>query len=349
MLIFGRGKRVKKLLPVVLVGILAILTACSASEPAYVNSSPPINVNVAGGTVSANITLPNPLPVSGNVTATIPGTVTVNGTVTTSGDPVEPTLTESVQLTGLFLGKTAKVFHILGRRAGFTSTTILNDIKEFDNSVAATPTMTGLENLEIVSSSANDTLGGTGTNKVKITYLDTSNNMVESSDVSTNGTTPVSIAWHANDIYWMESSLDGSNSVAVGNIVLRIVGPGAQLEQISAGGNKSLSARFTVPAGYTGYVSTWDGSAIVTSGAANTDYQELRLRATVDTFTRASTPGIYHFQDIMFASAQQGVATLDIPFFSMPQLTKIKVSTYSSGTSSVNRADCSFVVVMIHS
>jgi len=196
---------------------------------------------------------------------------------------------EEVQTTGAYRAHSSMVWRILGRRAGFTSTSVLNDVKEFDNSVAAIPILSN-SSLDILSSSVNDDVGGTGINTVRVAYINSSNNFVQSDPIELDGTTlRTNVLTGVNAVLWMEAETVGSGAVAVGNIRLRINGGVIEVEQITAGGNKSLSARIMVPAGYNAYLTSWDGHCV------NAD-QDMRLRATVNTATRALIAP-YLFQD----------------------------------------------------
>jgi len=243
-----------------------------------------------------------------------------------------------ISRTEKYLGKTAKPFNVLGRRAGFTSTSVENDIKEFDNSVAAIPTLSN-STLDIISSNANDTAAGIGVRSVKVTYLNTSNNMVESSVIALNGTTLVtSVLTGVNFVYWMEAYEVGSGGVAAGNIRLRINGGTVEVEQITAGGNKSRTGAFKIPTGYTGYINSFHGTAVGTT-------QYMLLRATVNSFDR-SVSTAYHYVDNLYLPSGQ-VDSSEFDFLKFPALSVIKVSTISGATPVANRADVSFHVILI--
>lgn len=243
-----------------------------------------------------------------------------------------------IQRTGKYNGKTAYVFNILGRRSGFTSTSIFNDIKEYDNGVANIPALSN-STLDIISSSANDTSAGTGVRTVKVVYVNNSNQLVESSAITLNGTTLVtSVLTGVNAVLWMETNTVGSGEVAAGNIRLRINGSTVEVEQISIGGNKSMSAFFMVPTGHTAHVKCLHGTAIGTN-------QDLRLRGTVNTLDR-SISNVWHYQDNLFLTTGQ-IDDSDISMLKFPALSKIKVSTISGATPVANRADVSFQVILI--
>lgn len=250
------------------------------------------------------------------------------------------TLIETVQITGQLYGKSAKVFSILGRRAGFTSTTLPNDAKEYDNAVALTPVLSAAT-LDIISSSASDTnTAGTGVRKVKVVYLNSTNNLVESANINLNGTTLVtSVLTGVNAVLWMEATDVGSNLSAVGNIRLRINGGVVEVEQISVGRNKSLSSDFMVPAGHTGYISDWRVHAL------NND-QSAKLVATVNTLDR-SLSTVYTVQANSAVAANTNSGPIRIPFLKFPALSRIKVSTVSAGTAGTVQIDTSYVIVIV--
>lgn len=248
-------------------------------------------------------------------------------------------LIETIQTTGLYQGKTAVVYNVMGRRAGFTSTSVQNDVKEFDNGVAVNPVLSN-STLDIISSSVSDTnTAGTGVRTVKVIYINNTNNLVQSAAIALNGTTLVtSVLTGVNEVLWMEAETVGSGGIAAGNIRLRINGGTVEVEQISAGGNKSLSARFMIPTGYTGYIPFWDGHAI------NND-QDMRLRATVNSFDR-SLSSVYKFQDNKYLALNTNSSD-DLQFMKFPALSKIKISTFSGATGATVRCDASFPIILI--
>lgn len=251
---------------------------------------------------------------------------------------------QEIAMHGELEGKAARSFHVMGRRAGFASTTALNDIKEFGASTNDTfPSLTGVESLEVVSSSASDTSSGTGAREVEVIYLDNSYNLVTSHHISMNGTSPVATNFTAKFIISMEVTLLGSSEVSVGTITLRTTAGAVIQEQITAGGNRSLSSHFMIPSGYTGYLVSWEGSSIVTTGAAQ--QQDMRIRATVDDEGDLST--VYHFLDNVFVASGTVSPQIQLPYIKLPSLTKIKVSTISSNTATTTRADASYCLFIV--
>jgi len=312
----------------ILARMLSVMEAIETVSP---------TVNIESGTVGVN-NFPATQPVSGSVSAAVTGSVSVSNfpAILTTEDPLL-----SATRLGLVDGKAAEVFHVMGRRAGFNSTSVLQDIGEFlGTSINALPELTGAENLEIVSTSANDlAVSGSGARTIRVGYIDTSNNLVVSADLALNGTTAVALAFKANFILWMEVTASGNGEIAAGNILLRIAGAGATHEQITAGGNRSLSCRFMVPTGYSGYLVDWGLWAIGTT-------QDARLRATVR--TRSRTLGTnYVFQSVAYLVAG-GNTSEEIPYLKCPALSKIKISTISGAVASAtNRIDGEFTILLI--
>lgn len=240
---------------------------------------------------------------------------------------------------GLVNGREAVVYHVIARRAGFNSVSVFQDVAEFlGTSINAMPELNGTESLEVVSASANDASGGTGINSVQIGYIGV-DYVFATANATLNGTTPVALPFKSRQILWMEALTVGTNTVAVGNIILRIVGPGATHEQITAGGNKSLSSHMMVPDGWSAFIQDWQVTAIGTAT------QDARLRATVTTGGRL-LGSAYVFQDNVFVSAN--TATIGtLPWLRYPARTRIKISTFPSATAAQNRIDADYSIVLV--
>ena len=245
---------------------------------------------------------------------------------------------EEIQRTGQYSGKAANVYVINGRRAGFTNTSSPHDLKEFDSTSLFFTQMTGSESLEIVSTSEDDSSSGIGVRSVKVTYINNSNSIVQSSTITLNGTTPVSLPFTANEILWMESASSGSARIAQGNIKIRIVS-GVELEQITANSSKSKTGKFMIPAGFTGYVVRWNGQSI------NND-QDLFILAQCETLSREFSQA-YHFMDNLYIAVNNASPDKELGFLKVPELARIKLSTVSAGTAGTVRSSGSFTVVII--
>jgi hypothetical protein len=294
--------------------------------------------------------LPATQPVSGTVgVSNFPATQPVSGAVSVSNfpasqivsnptDPNNPLFTASY--LGLVAGKAAYSFHVMGRRVAFNSTSVLQDIGEWlGGSIDALPELTGAENLEVISSSAQDlSVTGSGARTIRVGYIDTSDNLVVSADIAMNGTNAVALAFKAKFILWMETSTAGNGTVAAGNISLRIAGAGATQEYIALGGNRSLTCRFMVPTGWTGYLVDWGVWSIGTT-------QDVRLRATVRTFSRTLGTS-YIFQSVAYV-ASGGNSGEELHYIKVPALSRIKPSTIAGATTNSNRIDVEFTILLI--
>jgi hypothetical protein len=187
---------------------------------------------------------------------------------------------------------------------------------------------------------ADTNTAGTGVRQVKVVYINSSNNLVESPAINLNGTTLVTgVLTGVNEVLWMEAVTVGSGGRAAGNIRLRINGGVVEVEQISLGGNKSMTARFMVPTGYTAYIPNWRAHAI------NND-QDVRMQATVHTLDRTLST-VYTYQANAAVATNTNATTLLLPFQKYPALARIKVSTISGGTAAAVRCDTSFVVILV--
>jgi len=229
--------------------------------------------------------------------------------------------------TGDFLLDVARGLHpgfslltVPGRSAAAIATTQLQDITQVApaDGVFARP---GGAQLELVSSNVNDTVLGTGAQTVEITYLDV--NFDQQQEIlSMDGQTPVlTVATDIEDIQWMHVvTLGGiANQTALGAITLRAIADTPVYETIAAGGNQSLSARYKIPNGFTGYILKWRTTAV-------TKQVDFRLRANVDRFSRAVI-GPFLFQD---ASLQDVGSSPDIHLCAkIPMLGTVKISGLS--------------------
>lgn len=253
-------------------------------------------------------------------------------------DAVDPMFIAS--MVGIIGGKRAEVWNILGRRNTFNDTTSLHDIVDFAGTTNLIVALTGAETLQIISSSANDAAAGTGARTVRIVYLDT-NNEPAVMTATMNGTTAVSLGAGIKAVQWMEVATVGSNEVAVGNIVIRnAAATTVEFEKITAGGNRSMSCRFQVPAGWTGYIRGVDYHAI----RQNIDF---RLRATVHADDRSTPSSTYLFNDNSYQTADTNSQML-LPWLSLPPLTKVKMSAFAQSVAGTPRADCSICVLLVN-
>jgi hypothetical protein len=213
-----------------------------------------------------------------------------------------------------------KMFSVPGRKDNL-SQTVLDDLTQIPNTTVV-PYPNG-QQLEIFSSSSNDAAAGTGMQTLEIHYLD-SNGFEQNETVTLAGAGTVTT--QATDIafvQWIHGKSVGSGGVAAGNIKLQN-SAGTVYEYVAAGGNQSLSAKYKVPTGKTGYVYGWQCSGI-------SQRIDVRLRATVERHDRSLIPGVFLFQDIcVLKDSTTGYIPFPIPL-RMPAGAVVKMSGISSG------------------
>ncbi len=160
-----------------------------------------------------------------------------------------------------------------------------------------------------------------------------------------NGTTPVSIGSGYSYFLWAEVATVGSDTVSAGNITISSNAGGAPavseiVEQISSGGNRSMSGRIKVPTGYTGYLIDWDSRAISAT-------MDVRLRGDFFTdITNGLSPGVFHFLNRIFL-ASGGGETRDLHYRKVPSGAEVKVSAFPGGTPAGNKLECDFDILII--
>ena len=173
--------------------------------------------------------------------------------------------------------------------------------------VGGTKTMlTEATETTLVSTSVNDTLGGTGANVVQVNGLDADYNMI-TEFVNMNGTTPVTCANNYLRIYRLRVVFSGTGLKNAGTITATETGGSTTQAQIVAGFAITQMSHFTVPAGYTAFVTHVVMSCFRTSGSgareaeitqyafsppANTEYQTLKQGVTNNGGAIVTTPGV---------------------------------------------------------
>jgi len=275
-------------------------------------------------------------------------TVVSRGTVRQGG--TVPWITEAAPMTiartGLYNGKTASAVNIAGKRiSGWNSTNILGDCSAYlDTTQDANNSVDGGTTYYIRSSSVNDTAAGTGAQTVRVVSLNTAG-VQQVATWSMDGTTAVSLGSGYRYFEWAEVATIGTaNGFSLGNITISNV-TGAPLvneifELIPVASNHSLSARYMVPSDSTAYLTSWQGSA--TGGAT----QDTRLIATVFADNRAISPGVFHYQGIMFI---QNATNFYIPLdrLTIPANAEIKFASISSAAGAANDLNCEFDMLLV--
>lgn len=123
-------------------------------------------------------------------------------------------------------------------------------------------------NLEVVSSSANDTSAGTGTRTLLVTYYRNDGSGPFTATVTMNGTSAVAIGdANARFVEKMESLTVGSNGTNVGTITIRLNGGGATVGTIAVGDGRTFWAHHYVAAGRSCWIRGFLGGAQTVSTA----------------------------------------------------------------------------------
>jgi len=131
--------------------------------------------------------------------------------------------------------------------------------------------------LEVVSSSANDAVAGTGAQTVFIDGLDAGFNPI-SETLPLNGLTAVVTAnqyYRVNGFYCVTVGATGATAGNAGNITLRDQGAGTTRSYIEAGIGIARQAIYTVPVGSSLYLNS--GSAAIDGATASAQAAELAL------------------------------------------------------------------------
>lgn len=190
--------------------------------------------------------------------------------------------------------------------------------------------------MEVVSSSTNDTPTGTGAKTVRIFYLD--NNYIErTEDVVLNGVTAVSTVatniLRVNTLKIVDFGSASTTYKAIGNIDIRHISDTPIYSRIATGYTRSRNSIFTVPVGKTLYVTSMGIG--ISKGGSTGIAGVFTLRGTYDSDLGALTPGL-HFKP------QGEINHLDGAFYRMFEMpvkyiekTDIKVSVICAQASTV--------------
>ena len=183
--------------------------------------------------------------------------------------------------------------------------------------------------MQVVSSSAADGPAGAGARQVKIYYLDA--NYIELTElVNLNGTTPVNTSatniLRINDLHVTDA---GNNKCSAGNIDIRNLAGTEIYSRISATRNASLQAIWTVPDGYTLYLTSWKCSAF----QAKEKVSFIVLRTTSD-HEGNLTAGIFMHKDIVSLYNNHAVVPFTAPV-KIPSRADVKLTGYADKLDSV--------------
>jgi hypothetical protein len=180
--------------------------------------------------------------------------------------------------------------------------------------------------MRLVSSSANDTLAGTGAQKMMIHYLDAS--YIEHSEIiSMNGTTPVTtVATNILRINSFHIYQSGTGGTSAGNISLTNTAGTITYAYLDLNYNESRMAVYTIPAGKTLYLNHWQGSSGTTTG---NHFTRIALRATSHSGILLNT-----FNAIDEVGTMNGGDNITFPIpIAIPATADVKITAISDSSS----------------
>lgn len=192
--------------------------------------------------------------------------------------------------------------------------------------------------LKVSSSSADDTAAGTGARTVFVGGLDANHNEI-SEIVTLNGQTPVLTTQsflHINSAYVATagSGLSAAGDIYFGDGVVTAGVPATVYDLIKFDYNQRITGSYTVPAGYTAYVSQGLFSAGQPGGSAQVAGRLLTVGA--DGIRRAAA----------ITTVNNGYANYDFEYpIQIPEKTTIEAT--AQGSSNNNEASAMFVLVLI--
>lgn len=189
------------------------------------------------------------------------------------------------------------------------------------------------QQMRVVSTSAQDGVGGSGATSVMLRYLDA--NYIERQElIVMNGLTPVNTV--ATDILRINGlrvqTLGTPAGQTAGNVTVTDLAGTVTYSHMTAGGNSARQAVYTVPAGSVAYLSHWEASC----GSAGEHYTRFVLSATVR--DNALIPDVYLIPAEMILQNNSSHVVLPTPI-RLPEKCDVRVLVISdSAAANVNAA-----------
>lgn len=236
---------------------------------------------------------------------------------------------------------------VFGSRTGnFATSPNFTDVADFAletvQSSRVFAALAGTEELEAISTSANDTSAGSGVQTLRVSGLDANWDM-QTQIVTLNGTTAVSLGstrWRA--INSIESATLGTaRGGGAGTITVRRASDDQIVAQINAGGNRSSKSEYTIPRGYTGYVTQFFGSYVATN--PGTVAGTFSLRVDASELTNEKQDGIFQsrLRTLIPGGSERDMLTAVI----VPAECTVKGAVIASGADSTAAIGMMIVVV----
>ncbi len=154
----------------------------------------------------------------------------------------------------------------------------------------------------VVSSSSNDSGGGTGSNTVQVEGLDADYN-IKSVSVTLNGTTPVEVSGTWIRINRSFVTLAGTGGTSAGTILIQNSDASVVYADLGAGNQTQLAA-YTVPAGYTLYLDDVNFTAALSQ---SNKYVQVSLH------TRAFGSNVFRTRFINVIQSNQLISKYEYP------------------------------------
>ena len=191
------------------------------------------------------------------------------------------------------------------------------------------------EQWEIVSDSVDDTLLGTGAQKVTLAYLD-DNYDAQEEEVELNGTTPVLFtATNQFRPELLKVSSIGSGQSNDGILTVRVAGGGDGRIGVIAGGNRSLHGFYTVPTGKQAFLIS--GFSTIQKGKD----------ADISVFATVGDDGIF-FKQVPISIYQNSIAyDFSAPIGPLPEHSEVKFLCETENNNTGVQASVQFLEVEV--
>lgn len=186
------------------------------------------------------------------------------------------------------------------------------------------------QQMTLVSTSANDTNGGTGVNKVEIQYLDASGNE-KTEDVTLNGVGSVNtVATNIRFINDLHTLVVGTNTAAIGTITIFALGsPATVYSQIDPGFNRHRNTARMVPSGLICMIEDFNASGGRSGGTgATSGFVQLRITAHHGLLLPVNPNPVFNLEDTIGIFNTSGSHKFNTPIIA-PAFAIIKCSAFN--------------------
>lgn len=214
----------------------------------------------------------------------------------------------------------------------YSAGTATLDIWDGPTAFIPIPPYTGIP-MEVVSTSSQDGVGGTGVTQLLVYYMD-ENGDVGGEIVVMNGITPVSLSYaNISFIQLAHTYAAGSGKASAGTISIQSVGGATVYAVVAAGKNRTLSSIRKIPRGLNFYL-----SLVSASGASKSnDSAQVWLYAESMFGVRINSPGGGIFFPITEGTFGNSSLSARVEFpVKIPELTVVKCQAVFDGAGFAN-------------